>query len=116
MIDLKKFPKLGVRVPVALKRRVRQLGLDMETQGVPADDELTMESIFAVGVMALLEASPSDQAKAFAKHLPELLAMFKSEMPATKKDPAESEVPKEPTTVDVLGELPESKSKQKRRG
>jgi hypothetical protein len=106
MINLKKFPKLGVRVPVALKRRVRQLALDLEAEveGLGSrGDELSMESIFAIATLAMLEMSKEEQVAIFETRMPELLALFEAEMPKPKETQCETPASKGAGDVKDLG-------------
>jgi hypothetical protein len=94
MIDLSKFPKLGVRVPLALKRKARRLAFEMEAAGfVFQHGEMTMEAVFSVSVLAVLAMDDAAQREVFGRCVPELLAMFEAETPegggGCEKKPAE---------------------------
>lgn len=87
MIDLKSFPKVGVRVPNSLRKRVKQIILDMDGEGVGMDgEELTMESVFAVATLHLLGMKREDQVAAFRFWSPELLGLFVAESPDLKPE------------------------------
>lgn len=89
MIDLRNFPKLGVRVPVALKRRAKQLALDLENDGVGFQgDQMTLEAIFAVAAMELMGMDPEQRAEVFGRRIPELIALFEKESPTERENPA----------------------------
>lgn len=108
MLDLKKFPKIGVRVPFSIRRKVKVYAAGVE--GLPVGlqgDDVTMEGVFAAATLEFLALSDSAKLEVLKRRMPELLAMFEVEMPGAKENPGERSEVDDATEFSDPGELPE---------
>lgn len=87
MIDLKNFPKLGVRVPNSLKKRVGQYLLDHADDLEYVNGPMTIEGVFAVAAMAFLDLPAQAQAEAMGQLAPRVVALFEMESPSDSVAP-----------------------------
>ena len=92
MINLNDFSKMGVRVPASLRRKIRRLALDLESEDVKFDGkDMTMEVIFAVAALELLGMDEEEQVEAFRRRVPELEGLFHAEAGEGASLPREGE-------------------------